>query len=267
MRHVTLTLMTVALCTIGAAGAALASDSDTPELDFDARVALAEAEMREPHADAVDAFGLGGVGALGFDQFAAIQLTHVRDANFPNEETNRTRSVTSLDLEGGLGLAPLPFGGRLGIDAGAGLSFPGRGYPGIFHVHVGPHLRPSLGGIPIALTLGVGVGAGTRDVHGYVHPRVALRWHPRFDIEGGFYFVHPKASHVERGNGIEDSGIGYQRLRGSMYITIGDPYDDDMPIGLRLFVQRETFSGRDEVLFERQLRRGHYWGGGLGVVF
>lgn len=231
------------------------------------RAGLADREMRRPFNAAIDLNGIGAMGGLGFDQLLSFQITHMRDANAPDEDSDRTRHVTSFDLQGSMAVAPLPFRGRLGVDAGAGLSFPGGGYPGLFHLNIGPHVRPDFGGIPIALTIGLGVGAGTRDVHAYLYPRAALRLHRQLDAEVGFYFVHPKASHVTRGQGLEDAAIGYQRLRASIYITLQHPDDVDMPVGLRLYVQREAFSGRSEVLAEQQLRRGQYWGGGLGVVF
>lgn len=239
--------------------------------DDEAVAAIAEglAELYDRMNDRADADGvLGMIGALGADQMMAIQLWHVRHATFRNEDSGQSRNITGLDVEISAATAPSLFGGSFGIDAAAGLNFPGAGYPGLLHLRLGPHASLNVPG-PIDLRVGVGFAVTGRDVHGYLYPRVALRLASQFDVEAGFYYVHPRASHIpDGGNRLEDAGIGFQRLRLSAFVHFKDPrYEDDLTPAVQVFVDRWTFSGQDEILRERQLRRGDFLGGGLGVAF
>lgn len=216
----------------------------------------------------VDLLGPGGaIGAIGFDQLGVFRLWHTRRSNFPNEDSNRVRSVTGLSVEASAGTSPSQFGHMFGVDAGLGLNFPGGGYPGLLHGHLGPHLQIHLP-IPLKMTVGLGVGAGTRDVHGYLYPRVALQVSRKFDLAASLYYVHPYASHIggDRRR-IEDPGIGVQRIRIATYITVQDPYRHDAPMGLELMFESSRYFGANEVLASRQIRRGSYLGGGIGLAF
>lgn len=227
------------------------------------------AELYDRMGRRVDDNGiLGTIGGLGADQFMALQLWHMRHVTFRNEERGQSRNATGLDIEVSGATAPSLFGGTLGFDAAAGVNFPAAAYPGLLHLRLGPHAGLNIPG-PLTVRIGVGAAVNGRDIHGYLLPRVALRLGSQFDVEASFYYVHPRASHIpNQKNGIEDAGIGFQRIRVSAFVHFQDPqYADDLTPAVQLFFDRWTFSGQDEILRERQLRRGDYLGGGVGVAF
>jgi len=76
-------------------------------------------------------------------------------------------------------------------------------------------------------------------------------------------------STVARNNNIQqpgEDGIGEQRVRGSLFVPIGDAERFSQP-ALHLFVEWTSLEGSERVLLDKNVRQRDYWGGGIGYAF
>lgn len=205
----------------------------------------------------------GAVLGLGARNLASVSLYGVLSHAHEDAADEDPSSSYGIHME----LAGLPFftlnESFFGIEAEGTFGLPWNYFGGL-NMSGGALIRPFR--LPfITPSLGFGVGFGSH-YFGYIQPRVAMSLGV-LDLEFACMWIPQFASHIMGEGGLTEPGIGHLRLRGSLYIPFGEPNDLGSSMGVRVFLERHSFSGQEELLIDKKVVPGDYWGGGVGVSF
>ncbi|QED28154.1 hypothetical protein FRD01_13120 [Microvenator marinus] len=205
----------------------------------------------------------GAVLGLGTQNLASVSIYGV--LAHAHEDANDTDPAGSYGIH--FELAGLPFftlnEGFFGVEAEGTFGLPWNYFGGL-NMSGGALISPLR--LPfIKPSLGFGVGFGSH-YYGYIQPRVAASLEV-IDIEFAAMWIPQFASHIAGEGGLTEPGIGHLRLRGSVYIPFGEANDLGSRTGLRVFVERHSFAGQADLLIEKNVVPGDYWGGGIGAAF
>jgi len=171
-----------------------------------------------------------------------------------------------------MSILPLPtlFGAVGGLEADLSLGAPltrsyAGGLGGNFGLVVQPiswkHLRAS-----------VAVGGGfNAHGYGYVKPRIAFTIVPDWvEAEAWYRWIPATASNVFGGksDGLEDEGFGEHKLRGSLFVRVGEQGKEGFGApAIHAFFEYTRVSGDEDELARVRIRPGDYMGFGLGFAY
>lgn len=205
----------------------------------------------------------GAVLGLGARNLASVSLYSVFSHAYEDAEDPDPSSSYGIHME----LAGLPFftlnNSFFGVEAEGTFGLPWNYFGGL-NLSGGVLIRPF--NLPIIKpSLGFGIGFGSH-YYGYVQPRIAANLGV-FDVEFSAMWIPQYASHILGEGGLTEPGIGHLRFRGSLFIPLGEPNNLGSSMGVRVFVERHRFAGQEDLLIQKEVVPGEYWGGGLGFGF
>jgi len=218
-------------------------------------------------AEARDVFDMaaedGAVLGLGYRNLGSMSAYGVFGHAHESADDPEPSGSYGLHIE----MAGLPFftinDGFFGLEAEGSFGLPWNYFGGL-NLSAGVLIRPFL--LPIIRpSLGFGIGLGSH-AYGYVQPRIAMGLGV-IDLEFSCMWIPQYASSMWGEGGLLESGIGHLRPRGSVFIALDERNDMGSAVGIRIFVERHTFSGNAQRLLEKGVVEGEYWGGGIGVAF
>ncbi len=217
---------------------------------------------------------LVSMGGYGNDYIIGMSATYTHQGRFEEERPRDGQEAQPSGNTYGVlfEVASLPFrtifGAKGGIEGSLGLGVPMfRSYFGGLRGHLGVVLVPiPLGPLDVSIAAGAAIG-GHR--HLYLKPQANLRFGQAFSLSASYKWNPPKASRVwDEGGPPGEYGVQEERLRGQLWIQLREPEDELVLRAVHIYGERTTITAPDpEVLEQKRVIEGTYWGGGIGASF
>ncbi|MRG94698.1 hypothetical protein [Polyangium spumosum] len=210
---------------------------------------------------------------LGLSHVMSMAIVYLPGSVVDFEEDPQNPSIAGTGaLTIGASFLPIPtlFGSQFGLEADFTLGFPlVKSYFGGIGGNVGLVLQP-LAFRYLRLSVAIGGGFNAHG-YGYLKPRLAFPIVPdRIEAEATYRWIPNTASNVFDGeDGLEDDGFGEHKLRGSLFVRVGekDRSRDFGSFAVHAFFEYTRVSGDEERLERFRIRPGDYLTFGLGMAY